>query len=257
MDNGLLGEISSASTGRTEWQPKAPEDRYYGHVDVLGYIGATTFAHLQLSACPKYEKHFKTAKTNQSPDWRLACPSGLSGIALATGRHLKTGVRGLMMLTQNTAPGHGRVGPPGPKQSIIKAAPKYLARRRTAGRSIAEPDRTWFALAAYNVGTGIWTTPALAKRTASNPNKWLDVKKILPRLAQKQWYKTATTMPAAAKPVCICAQHSPLLRASLTWVTQPQLEGSAIAESNQHVPGIDKASPFSRRCCSNAARAAP
>jgi membrane-bound lytic murein transglycosylase F len=66
--------------------------------------------------------------------------------------------------------------------------------------SIKEPDRTWFALAAYNVGSGhLEDARTLAKREGLNPNKWLDVKKMLPRLSQKQWYsKTRTAMPVAA-----------------------------------------------------------
>ena len=47
------------------------KDRYYGHVDVLSYVGAYTLArHLQ-QRLPKYEKFFKAAAKEEQVDWRL------------------------------------------------------------------------------------------------------------------------------------------------------------------------------------------
>ena len=44
---------------------------------------------------------------------------------------------------------------------------------------IAEPDRTWMALAAYNVGFGhLEDARILTQSAGDNPDLWLDVKKI-------------------------------------------------------------------------------
>ena len=80
----------------------------------------------------------------------------------------------------------------------------------------------------------------LTAKEGLNPDKWLDVKKILPRLSQKQWYsKTRYGYARGGEPVHF-VRNIRRYYDILTWVTQPQLEGSQIAESNQHVPGIDK-----------------
>ncbi|MGD6768673.1 transglycosylase SLT domain-containing protein, partial [Mammaliicoccus lentus] len=52
------------------------KERYYGHVDVLGYVGAYTFAkHLQ-QRLPRYEKQFKQAAEKHKVDWRLLAAIG-------------------------------------------------------------------------------------------------------------------------------------------------------------------------------------
>jgi membrane-bound lytic murein transglycosylase F len=70
-DNSLLDElnryIDKVDKNGTLQRLK---DRYYGHVDVLGYVGATTFAqHLQ-QRLPKFEKQFRTSAKTEEVDWR-------------------------------------------------------------------------------------------------------------------------------------------------------------------------------------------
>ena len=131
-----------------------------------------------------------------------------------------------------------------PVQSIRGGAKYFMHVKEQLDDSIKEPDRTWFALAAYNVGGGhLDDARKLAKREGLNPNKWLDVKKMLPRLAQKQWYsKTRYGYARGGEPVHFVANIRRYYDI-LTWVTQPQLEGSQVAESNLHVPGVNKTKP--------------
>ncbi|PPA00959.1 lytic transglycosylase F, partial [Pseudomonas sp. MWU12-2312b] len=58
-DNSLLNEINAyLDKVKKNGTLQRLKDRYYGHVDVLGYMGATTCAqHLQ-QRLPKYEQHF-------------------------------------------------------------------------------------------------------------------------------------------------------------------------------------------------------
>ena len=189
-DNSLLNEIN-AYLDKVEKNGTLQrlKDRYYGHVDVLGYVGAYTFAqHLQ-QRLPKYEKFFKDAAKKEQIDWRLLAAMGYQESLWQPAVTSKTGVRGLMMLTQNTAQAMGVSNRLDAQQSIMGGA-KYLALIKSElDDDIEEPDRTWFALAAYNVGGGhLEDARKLAKKEGLNPNKWLDVKKMLPRLAQKQWY---------------------------------------------------------------------
>ena len=244
-DNSLLNEINSyLDKVEKNGTLQRLKDRYYGHVDVLGYVGAYTFAqHLQ-QRLPKYEKHFRAYAKAEKVDWRLLAAIGYQESLWQPTVTSKTGVRGLMMLTQNTAQAMGVSNRLDPKQSIMGGA-KYLARiKDELDDKIAEPDRTWFALAAYNVGTGhLDDARILAKKEGLNPNKWLDVKKMLPRLSQKQWYsKTRYGYARGGEPVHFVANIRRYYDI-LTWVTQPQLEGNQVVEGNLHVPGVDKTKP--------------
>ncbi|BCT31553.1 membrane-bound lytic murein transglycosylase F [Pseudomonas protegens] len=244
-DNSLLNEINSfLDKVEKNGTLQRLKDRYYGHVDVLGYVGAYTFAqHLQ-QRLPKYEKHFKASAKQEKVDWRLLAAVGYQESMWQAEVTSKTGVRGLMMLTQNTAQAMGVSNRLDPKQSISGGA-KYLAYiKEQLDDKIEEPDRTWFALAAYNVGTGhLDDARKLAEREGLNPNKWLDVKKMLPRLSQKQWYsKTRYGYARGGEPVHFVANIRRYYDI-LTWVTQPQLEGDQVAEGNLHVPGVNKTKP--------------
>ncbi|CAI8870416.1 membrane-bound lytic murein transglycosylase F [Pseudomonas sp. IT-P176] len=244
-DNSLLNEINDfLDKVEKNGTLQRLKDRYYGHVDVLGYVGAYTFAqHLQ-QRLPKYEQHFKTYAKKEKVDWRLLAAIGYQESLWQPTVTSKTGVRGLMMLTQNTAQAMGVSNRLDARQSIMGGA-KYLAYMKDQlDSSIQEPDRTWFALAAYNVGSGhLDDARKLAAKEGLNPDKWLDVKKILPRLSQKQWYsKTRYGYARGGEPVHFVANIRRYYDI-LTWVTQPQLEGDQVAEGNLHVPGIDKSKP--------------
>ncbi len=55
--------------------------------------------------------------------------------------------------------------------------------------AIPEPDRTWFALASYNVGTGhLEDARKITQKLGGDPAKWMDVKKYLPLLSDPTWY---------------------------------------------------------------------
>ena len=71
-----------------------------------------------------------------------------------------------------------------------------------------------------------------------DPNKWLDVKTILPRLAQKQWYsKTRYGYARGGEPVHF-VNNIRRYYDILTWVTQPQIEGTSISSGSMHIPGL-------------------
>ena len=76
-------------------------------------------------------------------------------------------------------------------QASIEGGARYLARvKKRIPQHIKEPDRTWMALAAYNIGYGhLKDARTLAKNDGADADKWIDVKKYLPLLSQKKWYK--------------------------------------------------------------------
>jgi membrane-bound lytic murein transglycosylase F len=95
-----------------------------------------------------------------------------------------------MMLTQKTAETLGVKSRVDPRQSI-EGGVRYLAQiHKRIGDDVPEPDRTYMALAAYNVGWGhLEDARMLAERLERDPNSWQDVSTILPLLRQKKYYR--------------------------------------------------------------------
>ena len=96
-----------------------------------------------------------------------------------------------MMLTLETARRFKVKSRLDPKESI-DAGTRYFARlHRRIGDEVTEPDRTYMALAAYNVGWGhLGDARTLALRLGKDPNSWHDVRSTLPLLRQKKYYRT-------------------------------------------------------------------
>ena len=70
-------------------------------------------------------------------------------------------------------------------------AQKYFTKTlKRMNESIPEPDRTWMAMAAYNVGySHLQDARKIARKLDKNPDRWIDVKQVLPLLAKKKWHK--------------------------------------------------------------------
>lgn len=242
-DTSLLEAINAfLSKMKSNGSLQRLKERYYEHADTLGYVGAYTFAEHLRQRLPRYEKHFKAAAKKHSVDWRLLAAIGYQESQWHPTATSKTGVRGLMMLTQNTADSVGVNNRLDPAQSIRGAGEYFIQLHSELPEEIQEPDRTWFALAAYNVGNGhLDDARTLTKKAGLNPNKWLDVKRILPRLSEQRWYsKTRYGYARGGEPVHFVANVRRYMDI-LTWATQPQMEGRQLAQNGLHVPGINAA----------------
>lgn len=241
-DVTLLNEINRfLANAKQSGLLKQLTERYYGHVDTLGYVGANAFAHHLQQRLPNYEAAFRNAAKKYNVDWRLLAAMGYQESHWLPTATSKTGVRGLMMLTNRTAKAMGVTNRLDPTQSINGGA-RYIAQLiKQLPDSIYESDRIWFALASYNVGMGhLEDARKLTEAEGLDPNKWLDVKSILPRLAQKQWYsKTRYGYARGGEPVHF-VNNIRRYYDILTWVTQPQTEGTGV--SGSHTPGIKPSS---------------
>jgi membrane-bound lytic murein transglycosylase F len=61
--------------------------------------------------------------------------------------------------------------------------------KKRLDEEVTEPDRTYLALAAYNVGLmHLRDAQKLAKRRDLDPHDWSDVREVLPLLADKRYY---------------------------------------------------------------------
>ncbi len=165
-------------------------ERFYGHLDHLNYVGARTFMHHVENRLPDYKALFMDHASIFNMDWRLLAAIGYQESHWRPNATSPTGVRGLMMLTRNTANYIGINNRLDAEESIQGGAKYFRMVHEKIPERIAEPDRTWFALASYNVGFGhLEDARRLTEGAGKNPDRWMDVKEFLPLLAQKEWYK--------------------------------------------------------------------
>jgi len=164
-------------------------ERYYGHTRNIKYVGNCTFRLHFKSLLPQYQTLFQEAAEKYAFDWRV-----LAAISYQESHWNKeavspTGVKGLMMLTRATARQLGVKDRTHVKESIFGGA-RYLKQRlKKIPTRIPEPDRTWFALASYNIGFGhLEDARIITQELGNNPDKWIDVKQALPLLIKKKWY---------------------------------------------------------------------
>ncbi|OSM04403.1 putative lytic transglycosylase, catalytic [Magnetofaba australis IT-1] len=170
-------------------------ERYYGYMTLepedYDYVDNRSFVQRIESRLPQYERWFKKAGRRYRIPWRLLAAQSYQESHWNPEAKSPTGVRGIMMLTRVTAKALGVSNRLDPKQSIMGGA-RYLANmRRRLPSEITEPDRTWIALAAYNVGLGhVIDARTLAKRKGLNHNEWPALREVLPLLAQRKYYRT-------------------------------------------------------------------
>ena len=166
-------------------------DRYYGHVKRLDRPDIEGFLNKMHSTLPRFLHLFQQAQEITGVDWRLIAALGYQEShwdPLATS---PTGVRGLMMLTGDTADRMGVDNRLDPKQSITAGAEYLLDMKDMIPARISEPDRTWLALAAYNVGYGhLEDARILAQRQKLSSDIWTDLKKTLPLLSKFEHHST-------------------------------------------------------------------
>lgn len=164
-------------------------ERYYGHIGQLNYVDARTFKHHIGTRLPSFISLFEEAAEEERLDWRLLAAIGYQESHWRPHAKSPTGVRGLMMLTQATAQDMNVADRLDPESSIRGGARYFKKTHSRIPERIHEPDRTWFALAAYNVGLGhLEDARVLTERDGKDPDKWADVMNYLPLLQQKKWY---------------------------------------------------------------------
>ncbi len=165
------------------------DEKYYGHVAQFDYLDTRYFQQASKNKLTHYKDHFVGSAGNDL-DWRLLAAVSYQESHWNPKAKSPTGVRGMMMLTQNTAKQLGISDRLNVEQSIYGGA-KYLRRMmKRMPQGIQEPDRTWFALASYNVGLGhVEDARIITEKQGFDPNKWSDVKQHLPLLQKKKWYK--------------------------------------------------------------------
>jgi len=141
---------------------------------------------------PAYRSWFEQAAAQSGTDWRLLAAIGYQESKWEARAESGDGALGVMMLTADTAHAMGIKDRSNPQQSIFAGA-RYLAQvRAMIPERIAEPDRTWLTVAAYNVGFGhLEDARIITQALGKNADSWAEVRERLPLLAQERWYSRA------------------------------------------------------------------
>jgi membrane-bound lytic murein transglycosylase F len=164
--------------------------RYYGHVRVLESADVLGLFERSRTLLPRYRRHFVRAESETGLDWRLLAAVGYQESQWDRLAVSPTGVRGLMMLSLDTAERMGVKDRLDAEQSILGGALYLQMLRDELPQEIAEPDRTWIALAAYNLGYGhVRDSFELARIQGLNPYAWSDLRDTVLLLSRPAHYR--------------------------------------------------------------------
>lgn len=221
-------------------------DTYYGHLGEINYSGALLFTHRLKSRLPKWEEQLKAAAEKESLDWQLLAALSYQESHWNPSAISPTGVRGFMMLTQDTAKDLGVDNRLDAEQSIYGGARYFRNIHSRIPERIQEPDRTWLALAAYNVGMGhLEDARILTEHHGGNPDKWADVMQNLPLLAKRQYYKHLAHGYARGWEAVDYVQNIRNFHTIIAWygVEKNRLHEIELAQQEQSEPEFESFSP--------------
>ena len=164
-------------------------DRYYGFTKRFDYVGTRNFIRHYEKRLPRFRAWFEAASEEWGVDWRLLAAIGYQESHWRSQAVSPTGVRGIMMLTLDTADYLNVDDRLDPRSSIFGGAQYFVRQTERVADTVAEPDRTWMALAAYNVGFNhIKDARTIVEWEGGNPDTWVDISEALPLLSQRKWY---------------------------------------------------------------------
>lgn len=217
------------------------EDKYFGHLRQFNYVDTVEFIKAAKQTLPTYRPWFQAYANDL--DWRLIAAMSYQESHWQPDAVSVTGVRGMMMLTLDTAKDLGIESRLDPEQSI-KGGATYLSNlnQRIPDR-IEYPDRLWFALAAYNIGLGhLEDARVLTDRQGANPDLWIDVKIRLLQLRQKIYYKTTNYGYARGNEAVIYVDNIRRYYDSLVWLDEQQpdiaVEANLATGNEQEDPSL-------------------
>lgn len=164
----------------------APDTRQFQRVD------ASAFQASIRTLLPQWRAMFHDVQERTAIEWRLLAAVAYQESKWDPYAVSETGVRGFMQITEDTARHLGITDLLDPRASVLGAARYLRDLKSKLPARIAEPDRTWLALAAFNIGLGhLEDARVLAQKQKLNPDLWSDVKKVLPLLALPEYHVDA------------------------------------------------------------------
>lgn len=150
-------------------------------------LAADFHEHIE-SRLPPLRAPFEAAARDTGFSWRVLAALGYQESRWRPRAVSPRGAQGVMMLMPPTAKKMGVGDVFSPDQNILGGARYLLYMRERIPQRIRDPDRTWLAMAAYNIGIGhLEDARIITQMRKKNPDRWADVRANLPRLADPTW----------------------------------------------------------------------
>jgi membrane-bound lytic murein transglycosylase F len=191
-DSPLLARVNGFLTRQRE-QGRITELResYFAKDERISRVDTQTFVKRMRRDLKDYQRLIEIVAREEDLPWELLAAISYQESHWDPEATSRTGVRGMMMLTQATAGDLGVRDRTDPTESMRGGARYFRQLRSRLPDDILEPDRTWLALAAYNIGRAhLEDARIVAERRGGDPHLWEDVMEALPLLENPQHYKT-------------------------------------------------------------------
>lgn len=167
-------------------------ERYVPDTRQFQRVNASAFQESIGAQLPQWKAMFGDAQEHTGIEWRLLAAIAYQESKWDPFAESETGVRGFMQITEDTARRLGITDLLDPVQCVRGAARYLRDLKAKLPARIGEPDRTWLALAAFNIGPGhLEDARVLAHKQKLDPDHWSDVKKVLPLLALPEYHAEA------------------------------------------------------------------
>ncbi len=214
-------------------------EEHFGHASDVSQASSVTFARNMHRKLPKYRPLIEEVAAEFQLDWEFLAAVSYQESHWNPLARSPTGVRGMMMLTMNTARELGVENRLDARQSLRGGARYFKNMKRRLPEDITEPDRTWFALAAYNIGLGhLEDARVLTERRGADPHLWMDVKATLPLLQKSKWYKQTRYGFARGNEAVSYVQNIRLYYNMLAWQEVASTREKPPISVTQYLPHI-------------------
>jgi membrane-bound lytic murein transglycosylase F len=166
-------------------------NKYYGDVGNFDYVDLRAFHRRVKNRLSRYSPFIKAAARKHGFDWRLIAAQAYQESHLNPWAKSHAGAKGLMQLLTSTARSLNVADIYNPVDNI-NGGVQHLKDMYDHFDSATGEDRLMIALAAYNVGQGhIQDARNLAIKKNLDPSSWESLKKTLPLLRYRKYYKNS------------------------------------------------------------------
>lgn len=166
--------------------PKVLANHYFTHKKILNTYDVLGIHKRIQTKLPEFEHLFRRAARRSDIDWFLIAAMAYQESHWSNSAVSPTGVKGIMQLTLETADFLDVSDRMDINESIYGAANYIGFLKSKLPRRIKEPQRTWFAVGAYNIGLGhVLEAYRKANRLNLDPTQWEVIGELLPTLYGK------------------------------------------------------------------------
>jgi membrane-bound lytic murein transglycosylase F len=166
-------------------------EKYFAHLGLLNKFDLVMLKVRYTRDFPRFRPLFEEAGRRHDIDPLFLAAMSYQESHWNPEARSHTGVRGLMMLTQDTAETLGVKDRTDPRQSVLGGTRYLVQIRRQINDEVGRPDNNYYALAAYNVGLGhVEDAQELVKRVGQDHTLWSNLRDALPLLSEPAYYTT-------------------------------------------------------------------